>query len=108
MPAAVTLKSRFPEIEVALARRVSQDIKDGGEAILEAANSRINSQTGELEGSGSVQGGAAEVRVEYTAVYAKWIEFGRKNAPPFPFLMPAAEEQAPEILAAVERSLQGL
>lgn len=104
----VTLTSRFPEIIGTLPRKISADLKEGAEQVLENSTERINTITGETEESGSVKGGAGEYRVEYEAYWAHWVEFGRKNAPPYPFLLPALEEEAPEILAKVHETLNSL
>lgn len=109
MAAYVKLVDRFPEIIGTLPRRISKDIKDGADAILEDARGRINTQSGELAASGEVKGGAGEYRVEFgagQAYYARWIEFGRKNAPAYPFLYPAAESLAPEIVSKVTDTLR--
>lgn len=109
--ARVTLRSRFPEIIGSLPRRISADLKAGAERIEQTASTNINSQTGTLDMSGEVKGGAGEYRVEFgagDAYYARWIEFGRKNAPPFPFLLPAAEAEMPEIVSDISDTLNSL
>lgn len=111
MAVRVTLKSRLPEVARSLQLRVSQDLKEGSEEIERNASARINNRTGKLDASGEVTGGAGAYRVEFGkagAYYAKWIELGRKNAPPYPFLVPAAEEEAPRLAAKVTRTLQSL
>ena len=39
------------------------------------------------------------VRVRSQAFYAKFVEFGTVNAPPYPFMRPAAENKAQEAVA---------
>lgn len=111
MAGYVKLADRFPEIIGSLRLRVSKDTREGANAILEDAKGRINSQTGLLASSGEIKGGAAEYSVEFGAggaYYAKWIEFGRRNAPASPFLLPAAEAHAPEIVSKVTTTLNSL
>ena len=108
MAARVTLRSRLPEISRSLQLRVSQDLKEGAESIMEGAKQRTNDVTGELDGSMSVTGGAGSYKVEVGAYYAKWVEFGRKNAPPYPFLLPAAEQEMPLLEQRVTNTLRSL
>lgn len=111
MAARVTLRSRFPGIIGTMPRRISADLREGAEEIKAQAQANVNTLTGTLAGSGEVKGGAGEYRVEFgkgEAYYAQWIEFGRKNAPPYPFLLPAAEQMAPEILSKVTSTLNSL
>lgn len=107
----VTLKSRFPEIIGSMPRRISSDLKNGAERIELTASGNLNNITGMLDASGQVKGGAGEFRVEFgegEAYYAQWIEFGRKNAPPYPFLVPAAEAEMPGIISDVSDTLRSL
>lgn len=108
MATYVSLKSRLPEISRSLQLRVGQDIKGGAERIMEGAKSRNNDVTGETDASMSVSGGGAQYEVNVGAYYAKWVEFGRKNAPPYPFLVPAAEAEADSIVADVSATLKSL
>lgn len=107
----VTLKSRFPQIIGTMPRRISANLKEGAERIEQTASENINTRTGTLDLSGQVKGGAGEYRVEFgegDAYYAQWIEFGRKSAPPFPFLVPAAEAEMPEIVSDISDTLNSL
>jgi hypothetical protein len=107
----VTLKSRFPEIIGTMPRRISANLKEGAERIEVTASGNLNNLTGTLDNSGQVKGGAGEFKVEFgagEAYYAQWIEFGRKNAPPYPFLVPAAEAEMPGIVSDVSDTLNSL
>lgn len=116
MAVRVTLRSRLPEITRTLQLRVSQDVKEGAEAILERSNADLDSRptsgqspaTPHTSSTGAVEGGAGAYYVGYGGYWAHWVELGRKSAPPYPFLVPAAEAEAPNIAAKVTRTLQGL
>lgn len=112
--ARVTLKSRFPEIIGSMPRRISADLKDGAENIAERARQNIDRgdpDSPHIRDSIEVSGGAGEYKVSAgggDAYYAQWVEFGRKNAPPYPFFIPAAEEEALPLLAKVTETLNSL
>ena len=110
MPA--TLKSRFPEIEVRLAKGVSNAVKDGAEDIAESARQKVHVRSGELQNRIHVERqGAAEYAVvagDSEAFYGHMLENGTDIAPPYPFLMPAAEENKHEIAVQVQLVLKSL
>ncbi len=109
MATRVTLKSRFPEIERSLALRVSAAVKATANAVIEDAKANTHDVTGELDDSmEAVRQAVAEYLVVVSAMYAHWVEFGRKNAPPYPFLLPAAESQLAPFEDRVREALAGL
>lgn len=114
MAAKVTLKSRFPQIERSMQLGVSAVLKAGAERVADQAKINLNSITGETAESIEVTGGAGEFKVEATArdpkgrPYPHWIEFGRKNAPARPFLMPALEAETERIENDVQTVLRAL
>lgn len=108
MATRVTLRSRLPEISRSMQLRVSRDCKETAEAIVEGAKANNNDVTGEMDASMSVTGGAAAYSANVGVFYAKWVEFGRKNAPPYPFLLPAAEAETQPFEARVRATLTSL
>lgn len=100
---AVTLKSRLPEIARSLQLEVGRELRESANRIKDGAEARVNlgPEAPHIKDTIEVTGGAARYAVEVPEYYAQFVEFGRKDAPPYPFLIPAAEEERPILEARV-------
>lgn len=107
---AVTLKSRIPQIERSLQLQVGRDLKQAAENIRDGAEERVDLGpiAPHIKEDIEVKGGGARYSVNVPEFYAKFVEFGRANAPAYPFLVPAAEEERPALEARVQATLSGL
>jgi len=112
MPTTVTLRSRLPMIAATLRSRVGEDLRETAEAVAERAAENVNlgPVAPHIADEIEVSGGGAEYTVSAggDVYYAKWIEFGRKNAPPYPFMVPAAEVEQPAFEDRVNNTLSSL
>lgn len=114
MPAAVTLKSRIPEIMVEISRFSNQANQDIADAIAEEARERVPRRTGALHDAIHVEFKGDDdwsvVAGNDDAWYGHLVEYGHtgKSAAPQPFLTPAAESQRPTIWARYAGYLKGL
>lgn len=115
MPA--TLKSRLPEIAASLRPRVSRAVKESAEEIAETAQRNLtegdHNRTGELLNQIHVERtGPGEYSVvageEDGAFYGHFLENGTDIAPPYPFLMPAVEENRDETASKVQNALRSI
>lgn len=108
--------SRFPQIVAELPHAAKEGMREGAQEILEDANNDLDSRptsgqspdTPPTSGTGSVEDEGEGVVIKYDAYWAHWIEFGSGHAPAHPFLFPAAERGAPELLAKVVDALGDL
>lgn len=120
-----TLKSRLPEVAAELRPRVSRAVKKGAEDIADTARRNLeiggHVDSGELLNSIHVERrGSAEYAVIADAradkngnpgagaPYGGFVEFGTQDTAAYPFLHPAAEERAEEIVESVENALERL
>ena len=114
MPA--TLKSRLPGIIAELQPRVSRAVRQGAEEISETAQRNLiaggHNRTGDLLGAIHVERvGPAEYSVvagDGDVFWGHFLENGTDVAPPYPFLMPAAEEHREDIADKVQTVLRTL
>ncbi len=94
---SVELKSRLPQITIALSQRARLAGKDLADAIAEEARSRVPVDSGALRDAIHVtfQGDNDwnVVAGDRKAFYGHIIEHGGVNTPARPFLVPAAETQ---------------
>lgn len=125
MAKRTNLKSRFPEIAAELRPRVSREVKQGAEEIADKARRNLESgghvKSGELLNSIHVERrGPASFAVVADAradkdgnpgagpYYGPFVEFGTADTAPYPFLHPAADEEAGAITNAIEHVLRSL
>jgi len=110
MPAKLT--SRLPGIAAELQPRVSKAVKEGAEVIADAARLKVHTKSGELQNAIHVEHkGPAEYAVvagNTEAFYGHMLENGTEHSPPYPFLMPAAEENQHEVAAEIQHVLRTL
>lgn len=110
MPA--TLKSRFPTIIAQLRPRVSMAVKESAQEIEAGAKERVHVDTGDLREAIHVERvGVAEYAVvagDDDVFYGHLEEFGTIHSSPHPFLIPAAEAEAPRAAARVTAVLRSL
>lgn len=113
----VTLASRLPEIAAELRPRVSAAVKSGAEAIAEDARMRVHfgEEDPHLRESITVRRYQAagylvlvEAQDDDGLYYGWFVEFGTAHAPPYPFLLPAAEGQLDHVEDLISASLRGL
>lgn len=110
--ASATLDSRLPEIVAALQRKVGSAVKDGAELVAECAAEKVplGPPPHHLKDDIHVERvGAAEYSVvagREDTYYGHILEHGSVKMAARPFLIPALEESAPEIVAIVEAALQ--
>ena len=109
MPAKV--KSRLPQIIVAIDPKVTAALTVGAEGIAERAKQRVPVATGRLRDAIHVEQDGDDVAVvagDSDVWYGHLVEHGTSSAPAQPFLLPAAEERRNEIKAAVVAVLKTL
>lgn len=117
MAARVTLESRLPAVAASLRPRVGAAVKEAAELVAEAAkrNVEIGPPTEHIYDNIDVEREeAAAYRVAVNVASPKGIaypfalEFGRKGAPAYPFLIPALESSADNAVYLVTAALRGL
>lgn len=112
MAAAVTLKSRIPQIQVALSRIPDVANKDIAESIAEEARERVPTRTGALRDAIHVEfkgdNDWSVVAGDTDAFYGHIVEYGSTHTAPHPFLTPAAESQLPTLWARYAAYLRRL
>lgn len=117
MARAVTLKSRLPEIAAELRPKVGKAVKVGAEVVAEDAQGRVNIGPPPVHIFDMIQvkrREAAGYEVQVTATdpkgfpYPFVVEFGSKDQPAHPFLIPALEAQADNVTYLVTGALRGL
>lgn len=113
MPA--TLKSRFPEIAASMRLQLSRDCKTTAEDIATDAKANVNvgPVAPHIADIIEVNGGAGHFTVDVPDPgegypYPRAIEYGRKSAPPYPFLVPAAEANREAFEGRVQNTLASL
>ncbi len=80
-----------------LDRGATRVVAANANAIVQGAQRRTNDQTNTLDRSMHVVLiGKHAARVDVTAFYAGFVEYGTRHASPHPFLTPAAEVQRPQ------------
>ena len=119
----VTLQSRLPEVAAELRPRVGRAVKEGAELIAEAAQDKVNIgpphvhifdhiEVIRLEAAGYLV--VVDVADEKGVAYPFVVEFGAAETakaparPAYPFLIPAAEENADNVAYLVTGALRGL
>jgi len=113
---AATLQSRLPLIAATLQTKVSAAVKAGSEIIAEAAQANLvaggHIRSDELGQAIHVEReGPAEYSVvagNKDAFYGHMLENGTTHSPPYPFLIPALEENEDTVLYLVQGALEGL
>jgi HK97 gp10 family phage protein len=113
---AATLMSRLPEIAAELQPKVSAAVKTGAEIIAEAADANLvaggHLRTDDLGQAIHVEhAGPAEYRVvagNEKAFYGHMVENGTSHSPPYPFLVPAVEENEDTVVYLVTAALRDL
>jgi len=105
------LAQRLAKLEQDVTKAAAGALKEGAEAVAEAARDRVRAQTdgsGELEDSirvvPSVDG--LSVRVEATAPHASYVEYGTVDQPAQPFLTPAVEENRQAVIDGVRQAVR--
>lgn len=115
--ARVTLNSRLPAIAAELRPRVGKAVKEGAEVVAEDAQRNVEIGPPPVHIFDHIKvrrDGPAAYRVDVDAKdpkgvpYAFAVEFGRKGAPPHPFLLPALEENQDNVVYLVTAALRGL
>lgn len=86
--------------------KIKQVLADGGIQIQREAQSRAPVRTGTLRGS--IESRTEDMRVEVVATtdYAAFVEFGTRFMDPQPFLTPAFELVAPQVVRDIEEALK--
>jgi len=110
---SVVLKSRIPAISVELARRADKAAREGAEMIEAEAERRVSVRFGDLRESIHVEKlGVAKYAVvaggRKGVFYGHLLEFGTDVAPPHPFLVPATEAKAGEVVKHMQDEIKGL
>lgn len=110
------LKSRLPEIAAALPGRVDAAIVQGAHAVAADAERRLepHRQSGELarqlhvdeDQREGVYVVAGDPRDPSFAFYAHMVELGTSHSAPYPFLVPALEENVSAIEGLVRTALR--
>ena len=106
-------KSRLPKVAAELALRADLSAKASAELVAAKAKDRVPVETGRLRDAihvaeGDTPGEQYVVAGDSTAFYGHIVEHGSVNAPPHPFLIPAAEESRTEIQGIVRETGRGL
>jgi HK97 gp10 family phage protein len=113
---SATLTSRLPMIAAELQPRVAAAVKVGAEIVAEAAQVNL-AQGGHIlnDELGPAIHVEREGPAEYAVIagdddvfYGHLVENGTTHSPPYPFLVPALEENEDTILALVQGALEGL
>lgn len=114
MPA--TLKSRLDGIALELQPKVSAAAKAGAEIVAEAAAANLiagghvlsEDLANEVHVERAGPGEYAVVAGGDDAFYGHMVEGGTDHSPPYPFLMPALEENQDTVVFLVQGALEGL
>lgn len=102
------LRRKLRKIPVAVRKEASMAIAEGAEQIAGGARARVPVDSGELAGSIKVHLGddGMSAVVEAAAEHAKFVEFGTRQTPARPFLLPAFEEAKPKIVAEIKEAVR--
>jgi HK97 gp10 family phage protein len=104
------LERRVAATTRAVRRSVDAAVSAELKAVVRAMQSRTHDVTGELDESMKTtrekKNGALIGVVTVEAFYARFVEYGRKNAAPFPFLAPAALEARKRWPQSLSRAVQ--
>lgn len=113
---SATLESRLPMIAAELQKKVGAAVKAGAEIVAEAAVANLvagghilNDELGPAIHVERV--GPAEYSVEAgdeKVFWGNFVESGTDHSPPYPFLVPALEENEDTVLFLVQGALEGL
>ena len=112
----MTLVNRFPQIIATLPRRVDEALDQGARLIEFEAKQRVPVDQGDLRANiDTFDEGDLPVRSQYRVqagnrrvFYGHMVEFGTTDTAPQPFLIPAFEQELPEIAGMVLGALRTL
>lgn len=112
MASKAVLESRIPEIVVDIGMKLDGVAEAGANLIESSAKEKVDVDTGllrdrihtEKEGKGKY----AVVAGDEEAFYGHLLEDGTTHSAPHPFLIPALEEDKPEVLALAAAALRAV
>ncbi|WP_214807617.1 HK97-gp10 family putative phage morphogenesis protein [Exiguobacterium sp. s102] len=99
--------SRLRNYDNATKNNVKVAVQTSTMAIESGAKRLAPVDTGQLRSSikGKVSGGGYEGNVTPTVEHAPFVEYGTRKMPAQPYMLPAAEEEAPVFNAAIRRAV---
>lgn len=105
-------KSRIPTITAAMIPRVDKSLRAGAEVVQSAAQERVPVDSGTLRAAIHVERDEelswGVVAGDEKVFYGHIVEHGGTRTPAQPFLVPALQERAPEVVAAVRQAIDGI
>lgn len=112
MASKTVLQSRIPAIVAELAPALDQVAEAGAELISASAKEKVDIDTGTLRDAIHTekvkQGTHAVVAGDRVAFYGHLLEHGTTHSGPHPFLVPALEEDKPEVVALAEAAVKAV
>lgn len=104
------LESRIPEIIAGLPLKLDGVAEAGADLVVGDAKEKVDVDTGRLKDrihkEKIKKGTWAAVAGDEEAFYGHMLEHGTTHSPPHPFLIPAMEEDRPEVIALAEAAVR--
>jgi len=102
----VIYQTKIPGMISKAERYADEVIRKGAHDVLGRSQSAVPVRTGNLKTSGHVETGHLSATIAYSADYAEYVELGTRRMGARPFLRPAFEQVAPQIIRALHPVLK--